>query len=57
MDANTNSTRPTCTCGGTAPGFPQHEPHCFLVTGIDPDIEPDEQFESYIADPANDPGE
>jgi len=47
-----------CTCGGTAPGYPQHEPSC----GTDPaDLwdwdSYDEQFETYLADPANDPGE
>lgn len=24
-----------CSCAGTAPGYPQHEPDCDLVTGQD----------------------
>lgn len=42
-----------CTCTGTAPGYPQHESYC----GTDPDELWDDQFETYLADPANDPGE
>lgn len=45
-----------CTCAGIAPGYPQHESYC----GTDPAElwdRYDEQFETYIADPANDPGE
>jgi DnaJ-class molecular chaperone len=31
-----------CTCAGTEPGYPQHEGHCAVYTGINPD---------YLAEP------
>lgn len=34
------SQDPNCTCGGTAPGFPQHERSCFLNGGPRGDYRP-----------------
>jgi hypothetical protein len=51
----------SCTCAGTAPGFPQHEPFCGSLrydSILDYQEEPevDEDFDHYAGDISNDPG-
>jgi len=39
-------TRKRCTCGGTAPEFPQHESFCELVSSWDDSTDP--EHEDYM---------